>query len=77
MLSKFFCKPSPIRLQLQQDSSLTEALVRRVNAIDFQPSRGFLKDQWQQKRSVTLQLEPLSPPRSGNFARHVSTQNPG
>jgi len=37
-------KPVDSRPQLEQDSSLMEDLMRRVHAIEFQPSNGFLKD---------------------------------
>ena len=36
--------------------SLAEELARRVNSIEFQPSKGFLKDQRQPKRSTSPQL---------------------
>ena len=50
MLFKLFRKSSDVRPRFEQDSSLTEALARRVNAIEFQPSKGFLKDRSQTKR---------------------------
>jgi hypothetical protein len=52
MFSKLFRKPSDSRPRFEQDSSIAEALQRRVNAIEFQPSKGFLKDQRQPKRSA-------------------------
>lgn len=55
MLFKLFRKSSEkpdARPRLEQDSYLADALVRRVNAIEFQPSKGFLKDQQQPKRAV-------------------------
>jgi hypothetical protein len=50
MLLKLFRKSSDSRPRFEQDSSLTDALARRVNAIEFQPKKGFLKDQQQPKR---------------------------
>jgi hypothetical protein len=53
MLLKLFRKSSSdSRPRFEQDSLLTEALARRVNAIEFQPKKGFLKDQQQPKRSA-------------------------
>jgi hypothetical protein len=53
MFSKLFRKPSPdSRPRFEQDSCLAEALVRRVNAIEFQPSKGFLKDRQVEKRTA-------------------------
>jgi hypothetical protein len=54
MLFKLFRKSSDVRPRFEQDSSLAEALVRRVDAIEFQPSKGFLKDRWQPKRPGSL-----------------------
>jgi hypothetical protein len=53
MLSKLFRKPasSDARPRFEQDSYLAEELARRVEAISFQPSKGFLKDRQVQKRS--------------------------
>lgn len=52
MLFKLFRKqPSDARPRFEQDASVSEALQRRVEAIEFQPSKGFLKDQKQPKRS--------------------------
>jgi hypothetical protein len=56
MFFKLFRKPSHLRPRLEQDSSLAEELARRVNSIEFQPSKGFLKDQRQPKRSTSPQL---------------------
>jgi hypothetical protein len=53
MLFKLFRKSTDVRPRLEQDSSLAEKLARRVNSIEFQPSKGFLKDQWQLKRSTS------------------------
>jgi hypothetical protein len=53
MLFKLFRKSSDARPRFEQDSSLAEELARRVNSIEFQPSKGFLKDQWQPKRSIS------------------------
>jgi hypothetical protein len=52
MLFKLFRKPADSRPRLEQDAALAEALERRVNAIAFQPSKGFLKDRPQPKRSA-------------------------
>jgi hypothetical protein len=51
MRFKLFRKASSSPPRFEQDSALTEALARRVGAIEFQPSKGFLKDQQQPKRS--------------------------
>jgi len=51
MAFKLFRKSSSSRQSFEQDSSLAEALARRVSAIEFRPSKGFLKDQQQPKRS--------------------------
>jgi hypothetical protein len=50
---KLFRKQPDSRLRFEQDASISEALQRRVNAIEFQPSKGFLKDQRQPKRSAS------------------------
>ena len=48
---KFRKQPeSPPRFE--QDASVVEALQRRIDAIQFEPSKGFLKDQRQPKRSA-------------------------
>jgi hypothetical protein len=47
---KLFRKSSDVRPRFEQDPSLAEALARRVEAIAFQPSKGFLKDRSQPKR---------------------------
>jgi hypothetical protein len=52
MLFKLFRRPSELRPRFAQDSSLAEELARRVNSIEFQPSKGFLKDQRQSKHSL-------------------------
>lgn len=51
MLFKLFRKQTESRPRFEQDASVVEALQRRVEAIQFQPSKGFLKDQRQPKRS--------------------------
>jgi hypothetical protein len=51
MRFKWFRRSSDSRPRFEQDSSLAEALARRVSGIEFQPSKGFLKDQQQPKRS--------------------------
>lgn len=50
MLFKLFRKQTESRPRFEQDASIAEALQRRVDAIAFQPSKGFLKDQRQPKR---------------------------
>jgi hypothetical protein len=60
MLSKLFRKPPYLRLRVEQDSLLAEELARRVNSIEFQPSKGFLKDQRQPKRSSSPQRAPAT-----------------
>jgi hypothetical protein len=50
---KLFRKSSDIRPRFEQDPSFAEELARRFKAIDFQPSRGFLKDRWQPKRPAS------------------------
>ena len=50
MLFKLFRKQSESRPRFEQDASIVEALQRRVDAIQFQPSKGFLKDQRPTKR---------------------------
>jgi hypothetical protein len=53
MLFKMFRKSTESHPpRFEQDSSLTEALERRLSAIEFQPTKGFLKDQQQPKRSA-------------------------
>lgn len=50
---KLFRKQPDARPRFEQDTSMSEALQRRVNAIQFQPSKGFLKDHRQPKRSAS------------------------
>jgi hypothetical protein len=69
---KLFRKPSAVRPRIEQDSALAEELARRVNAIEFQPSRGFLKDQRQPKRSTSQQLDPGD--AKANNARLVGSE---
>lgn len=52
LLTKLFRKPTDSRPRFEQDPSLAEALARRVESIDFQPSKGFLKDRQQPKRTA-------------------------
>jgi len=52
MVFKLFRKQADLRPRFEQDASTAEALQRRVAAIQFQPSKGFLKDQQQPKRSA-------------------------
>lgn len=47
-----FRKQSDSRPRFEQDASVVEALQRRVEAIQFEPSKGFLKDQRQPKRAA-------------------------
>jgi hypothetical protein len=56
MRFKLFRKSSDSRARFQQDSSLAEALARRVSGIEFQPSKGFLKDQQQPKLSTASRV---------------------
>jgi hypothetical protein len=56
MLFKLFRKPADTRPRFEQDASVAEALQRRVDAIDFQPSKGFLKDQQQPKRATRRRM---------------------
>jgi hypothetical protein len=58
MLFKLFRKPPFLRGE--QDSSLADELTRRVNSIEFQPSKGFLKDQRQPKRFTSPQRVPAT-----------------
>lgn len=51
MLFKLFRKLSAPRPRIAQDAELAAALARRIDAIDFKPSKGFLKDQQQPRRS--------------------------
>ena len=60
MLSKLFRKPTDLGPRFEQDTSLAEELARRVNSIEFQPSKGFLKDQRQPKRSAWPQRAPTT-----------------
>jgi hypothetical protein len=53
MIFKLFRKPADVRPRVEQDSMLSDDLARRVSAIEFRPSKGFLKDQQQPKRSRT------------------------
>jgi hypothetical protein len=51
MLFKIFRKQREIRPKFEQDPSLVAALEQRVREIQFQPSRGFLKDRPLPKRT--------------------------
>lgn len=55
MFLKLFRKSPDERPRLEQDASLADALARRVNAIEFQPSKGFLKDRPVLKRAAARQ----------------------
>lgn len=51
MLFKLLRKPAePARPHFEQDPLLAEELTRRINSIEFRPTKGFLKDQPQPKR---------------------------
>jgi hypothetical protein len=53
MLLKIFRKSATeIRPRIEEDSALAEEHARRISAIEFRPSKGFLKDQQQPKRSA-------------------------
>ena len=52
MLFKLFRKPTESPPRFDQDSSLAEALARRVESLEFQPSKGFLEDRQQEKRAL-------------------------
>jgi hypothetical protein len=52
MFLKLFRKPADTRPRVEQDPALAEELARRVSEIQFRPSKGFLKDQQQPKRSA-------------------------
>lgn len=52
MLFRKFRKQSDPAPRFEQDASVAEELQRRIDAIQFEPSKGFLKDQRQPKRSV-------------------------
>lgn len=49
---KFRKQSDSPRPRFEQDASVVEALQRRIDAIQFEPSKGFLKDQRQPKRSA-------------------------
>jgi hypothetical protein len=49
---KLLRKFSEVRPRAEQSTALAEELARRVSAIEFRPSKGFLKDQQQPKRSA-------------------------
>jgi hypothetical protein len=53
MLLRLFRKTPDIRPRFEQDSALAEDLARRVSAIEFQPSKGFLKDRRQTRRPAS------------------------
>ena len=52
MLFKLFRKQPDSRPRFEQDAEMAEALRRRIDAIEFQPTKGFLKDQQQPKRAT-------------------------
>lgn len=51
LFRKFRKQPDP-NPRFEQDASVAEELQRRIDAIQFEPSKGFLKDQMQSKRLV-------------------------
>src|SRR5690606_25421122 len=51
MLFRLFRKPTDTRPRFEQDPCLAEALARRVEEIQFRPTKGFLKDRQQPKRT--------------------------
>jgi hypothetical protein len=55
MFLKLFRKPPDERPRPEQDSLLADAHARRVSAIAFQPSKGFLKDRPVLKRAAAAQ----------------------
>lgn len=61
MLFRMFRKPSNSGARFEQDASLAEALQRRIETIQFEPTKGFLKDQWQPRRL----LGPANPTAAG------------
>ena len=52
MFLKLFRKAPEARPHVEQDPALADNLARRVSEIQFKPSKGFLKDQRQPKRSA-------------------------
>jgi hypothetical protein len=58
MFFKLRSKPLESRPAPEQNSALAEELARRVSAIEFRPSKGFLKDQRQPKRGVRHHPDP-------------------
>jgi hypothetical protein len=51
MFFKLFSKSSEPRPRVDHNPALSDDLARRVSAIEFKPSKGFLKDRAQPKRS--------------------------
>ncbi|HEY6640848.1 hypothetical protein [Povalibacter sp.] len=51
MFFKLFSKSPVPRPRVEESSVLADDLARRVSAIEFKPSKGFLKDRPQPKRS--------------------------
>jgi hypothetical protein len=64
---KLFRKSSDHRPRIEQDSSLAEEHARRVSAIAFRPSKGFLKDQLQPKRAARSPVHHFA---AGDPAKH-------
>jgi hypothetical protein len=52
MMFKMFRRLPESAPSNHQEPTLAEALARRVNAIEFKPSKGFLKDQQQPRRVI-------------------------
>ena len=48
---KLFRKSFDFPQRFKPEAALAEELARRVSAIEFRPSRGFLKDRQQPRRS--------------------------
>lgn len=61
MLFKLFRRQTDSRPRFEQEASVAEALQHRINAIEFQPSKGFLKDQTQPRRRSTSGAPGLRP----------------
>ncbi len=55
MFFKLFRKSSDNRPRIETDAALADELARRVSSIQFKPSKGFLKDQRQPKRTARMQ----------------------
>jgi hypothetical protein len=58
MLFKLFRKSLATRPRIEPDTALAEELERRMNAIEFRPSKGFLKDRQLPKRVAVRVQRP-------------------